>query len=248
MRRIVSAKAIENIREQVLAEEPPKIEEYENYLVVFKPIIEDLAQLGYQVRTLTDLRHQKKRWTTALPILLHWLTKVKEPRIKEDIVRCLSVPWAGNDATAELIEEFREYAPILAAPSNPWIGDQLVEISTEEKRAAPYFSLAWTIGNALSIVTIKGFEKQILDLCRDRRNGQARQMLVRSLGRLNIVEAEQAALELLNDDQVRLHAISALRVMKSKAALPELEVLSSGEVPAIRREALKAIAIIRALP
>jgi hypothetical protein len=67
-------------------------------------------------------------------------------------VRCLSVPWIGKQATPQLIEEFQN-APLDS-------------------------SLAWAIGNALSIVDVKGFEKEILCLCRNPKYGTARQMLV----------------------------------------------------------------------
>lgn len=211
-------------------------------MAVAEPIIDELHKLGYKVRTLADLRHQDRNWKTALPLLLRWLPLVDDDLdIKQEIVRCLSVPWVGNKATAELIEEFKKYAPILPKPSNPWVGNQLREISDEEKKAAPAFSLAWAIGNALSIVDVKGFERQIIELCRNPKYGMARQMLVLGLGRLRSSEAEETAVELLNDEQVQIHAIGALGKMKSKRALFELERLLTDERAAIRKEARKAI-------
>jgi hypothetical protein len=32
--------------------------------------------------------------------------KVDDPDVKDEIIRCLSVPWIGSKATAQLIEEF----------------------------------------------------------------------------------------------------------------------------------------------
>src|SRR4029077_3880205 len=160
---------------------------------------------------------------------------------KESIIRALSVPWVGNKATAELIEEFKKYAPILPKPTNPWVGNQLREIQEEEKTLGPYFSLAWAIGNALSIVDVKGFEKQIIELCRNPKYGAARQMVVLGLGRLRSSEAEEAALDLLSDEQVQIHAIGALAKIKSKRALFQLEKLMADERAPIRKEARKAI-------
>jgi HEAT repeat protein len=161
--------------------------------------------------------------------------------VKDSIVRCLSVPWVGNKATAELIEEFRRYAPILPNPTNVWVGNKMRELSDEEKKAGPFFQLAWTIGNALSIVDVSGFEGQILELCRNRKYGAARQMLVLSLGRLGGSEAEETAVQLLRDEGVQLHAIGALGKMKSKRALFELERLVADKRPEVRKEARKAI-------
>ena len=66
-------------------------------------------------------------------------------------------------------------------------------------------------------------------------------MLVLGLGRFRSSEAEEAAVELLNDEQVRIHAIGALGKMKSKRALFELEKLLTDKRAAIRKEARKAI-------
>lgn len=194
----------------LVAENPEKNERVRLSRAAAKPLIDQLAELGYHVESLSDLRHQKKSWKTALPILLSWLPHIDDPGVKADIVSCLSVPWVGNKATAELIAEFKKYAPILPRPSNPWVGNQLREIPDEEKRLGPFFNLAWTIGNALSIVGVKGFERQIIELCRNPKYGVARQMLVLGLGRLRSSEAEETAVELLNDELVQIHAIGAL--------------------------------------
>ena len=236
--------SIENARRQIkqqALEDPARREQFERYLFIARPILDELSGLGYEIDTLDDLRHQLKPWKTAVPALLRWLPKIEDPSVKESIVRCLSVPWVGNQATAELIDEFKKYAPILPKPPNLWVGNQLREISEEEKKLAPFFSLAWTIGNALSIVDVKGFEKQIIELCRNNRYGAARQMLVLGLGRIRSSEAEETGVELLNDDQVQIHAIGALGKMKSKRALFELEKLMTDKRALIRKEARKAI-------
>jgi HEAT repeats len=212
-----------------------------SYSAAAKPLLDQLAELGYRVESLSELRHRGKSWETALPILLSWLPNVDDLSVKEDIVRCLSVPWVGDRATAELINEFKRYAPILPKPSNPWVGNQLRKIPDEEMKLSPSFSLAWAIGNALSIVEVKDFEKQVIELCRNPRYGEARQMLVFGLGRLRSSEAEETAVELLNDEQVRVQAIAALGTMKSKRALFELERLLGDKEALIRKEARKAI-------
>jgi HEAT repeat protein len=149
--------------------------------------------------------------------LLRWLPAVDEPGVKEDIVRGLSVSWVANRATAQLIEEFKK-----SVGSRP--------------------ALAWAIGNALSIVSVDGFENQIIELARNPAYGMARQMIVMGLGRLRgNSAAEDAALGLLHDENVRLHAVIALGRMKSKRAVPELEKLLSDKKAAVRKEARKAL-------
>src|SRR5690349_6610588 len=106
-------------------------------MAVAEPLVDELRKLGYEIKTLADLRHQGRDWKAALPILLRWFPLVNDDLdVKQEIVRCLSVPWIGNKATAELIEEFKKYAPFLLVPSNPWDGNQLRDIPEEEKRLA----------------------------------------------------------------------------------------------------------------
>ena len=172
---------------------------------------------------------------------MRWLPKIDDLSLKESVVRCLSVPWVGNAATAELIEEFKRYAPVLQRYSNLWVGKHLTEPTEQEKKLFPAFSLAWTIGNALSIVDVRGFERQVIELYTNPRYGDARQMAVLGLGRLRNPEAEEAAVELLHHDGVQLHAIMALGKMKSKRALFELEKLLTDKRAAIRKEARRTI-------
>jgi hypothetical protein len=232
---------IKRIGAQIRAEDPANRDAYERHLAIAKPVIDGLLELGYNVETLDDLRYEGIPWKTAIPVLLRWLPIIEDPGVKQSIVRCLSVPWVGKKAVAELIEEFKKYAPILPKPSNPWVGNQLRGIPAEETKVAPAFSLAWAIGNALSIVDVQGFENQIIALCRNPKYGMARQMLVLGLGRFRSREAEETAVELLNDEHVQIHAIGALGKMKSKRALFELEKLLTDKRAAIRKEARKAI-------
>lgn len=215
------------------------------YLKIAGSPLNELAELGYEIDSLDDLRHLGRDWKTALPALLRWLPRIEDLHVKESVVRCLSVPWIGNRATGELIVEFKRYAPVLKHPSNPWDGNKMLEPSEKEKQSYPSFSLAWAIGNALAIVDIRGFERQVVELCSNPEYGAARQMVVLSLYRLGNSEAEDTALHLLSDEEVGLHAVMALGKMKSKRALFELEKLLSDRRPGVPKEARKAITSIR---
>jgi HEAT repeat protein len=198
--------------------DPAKAKQLEEYLKAAEPLIRELAGLGYSVETVDDLRHLGRPWKSALPVLIKWLPRIDHIGVKEGIVRGLSVPWVGNHATALLIDEFK---------------------TSDAGR-----SLAWAIGNALSIVSVEGFEGEIIKLSNNPKYGVARQMIVLSLGRMGSSEAEEAALSLLKDEDVKLHAIVALGDMKSQRALPELEKLLKDKRPAIRKETRKAVAKI----
>jgi hypothetical protein len=180
-----------------------------------KLVLKDLARAGVKSTSLAQLRHSGRPWHEALPILSKWLPKVTEPGAKEEIVRTLSVPWVGRSSTAQLITEFK------SADSNS--------------------SLAWAIGNALSIVDVTGFEKEIIELVRDDRFGMARQMLVMALGKIGGRDAEDAAMSALQDKDLVLHAIDALRAMHStRAVSPLRELLHDKRLP-VRKAAKKAL-------
>jgi hypothetical protein len=180
-----------------------------------KPLLDDLATVGYKVEWISELRKEQS-WEAAIPVLLHWLPLVKHRNIEMDIIRCLSVPWTGRRATEYLIESFRNNAE-----SDP--------------------QYAWTIGNALAIVDVNGFEREIIKLCRNAQYGMSRQMLVMALDHLDHPEAEETALDLLDDENVRIHAIIALGKMKSKRSLFHLEKLLTDKQASIRKEARRAI-------
>jgi hypothetical protein len=205
---------------QMVAERAAKDPEYAEYIrevrTILKPILDDLLKIGYKVEWLSDLRSHKEAWKASIPVLLHWLPSVSHLKVRWEIIGLLGTSWTGNRATKYLIEEFRKTA-----------------------LSHPYY--AWTIGNTLSTVDVKGFEKEIISLARHSQYGIARQMLVMGLHRLHNSEAAEAALDLLNDEDVKVHAIIALGKMKSKRALFHLEKLLTDNKPLIRKEARKAI-------
>jgi len=238
---------VDDVRQRIAREtlkDPAKLELRRKHLQSAARLLDELVELGYDIDTLDDLRQLGKPWKSAIPALVRWLPRINDPEVKENIVRCLSVPWTRDRATAELISEFRKFAPI-----DPDHSQDLSSLSSAQfikhlstiQRCDPSRPLAWAIGNALSIVDVKGFESQVIELCRRSEYGAARQMLVFGLGRFQSSEAEEAAIELLKDGDVKLHAIIALGKMKSKRALFELERLITDERASIRKEARKTI-------
>jgi hypothetical protein len=224
-----------DLRHQAIDRDPETHQQILENLAAEKPIVKDLVELGYDVESLPELPFQGKTWKSALPVLLRWLTKIENLDVKGAVVECLSVPWVSGSGTALLIGEFRKYASVPDS-ARPW-----KELSHQERKARASSLLAWTLGNALSIVDIRGFESEIIELCRNPAYGSARQMMVMELGRLRSAQAEDAALELLDDENVRAHAISALGKMKSHRALPSLEKLLADKTPLVRKNARKTI-------
>lgn len=59
-----------------------------------EPILRALLKEGLSLVSLDDLINQPLNYKNAIPILIYWLPLVQNVRVKETIVRALSVPWA----------------------------------------------------------------------------------------------------------------------------------------------------------
>ncbi len=182
-----------------------------------KPVIEDLKDAGFAIQSLDELRRSGIKYKAAIPVLLKWLPLMENVDIKEAIVRTLSVPWAKPAAAYPLIAEFR-------AMSEPASG------------------LKWTIGNALAVVADDRVFNEIAELVRDKRHGKAREMLAVALGNMHDPRAVDLLLELLRDDEVVGHALTALGKLKAQKARPQVDSLLNHPKPWVRKEAQRTMA------
>ena len=138
-------------------------------------------------------------YEAAAPILVKWLPRVGDPVEKEVIARSLtSTTTAQLEAARALVGEFRRLP--------------------KKYESGP----KWAVANALATLAGSEVADDILELVRDRHHGRARQMLCDALKRTKDHRAPSALIELIDDDEVAGHAISALRSYGPKSALPHL--------------------------
>jgi hypothetical protein len=124
----------------------------------------------------------------ATPILIDWLPRVDDPRLKEVMARSLTGQRGAQGAGAQrLIAEFRR------------------------PDYAEHEALRWAIANALATLAGPADADDIIDLLRDRRYGKARQMLCDALARTRDPRRDDVLVALIADDDVAGHAILALR-------------------------------------
>jgi HEAT repeat protein len=199
--------------------EAQRVRNAENYHAAAQGLLDDLAAAGITVDTIADLRPRKRDYPRALPILLHWLSRVSDPAVREDIVRTLSVPYARS-AALSLIQEFKRTT------------DPSIE------------GLRWAIANALAVVADDTVFGELEELVRDKRWGKAREMLALALGNIQNPRAIPLLLELLDDEETVGHAAMALGKLKALAARSRLEALTRHRKAWIRKEATKALAIL----
>jgi hypothetical protein len=185
----------------------------------------DLRAAGLPIGDLWELVNAKSQSKAAIPVLIDWLRNVEQrvpgpdqARIREGLVRALSVPAARPGAAPVLIEEFRQ------APDHSETG------------------LGWVLGNALSVVADDSVFDEIAPLVQDAGYGRARQMIVLGLGRSRDPRAATLLVGLLGDEDVTAHAVMALGRLRPPGVRPAIERLLDHPRALVRREAKKALA------
>jgi HEAT repeat protein len=187
----------------------------------------ELRATGVPVSDIWQLVNGKVQYRQAIPVLIDWLEHVDErvpgperAKVTEALARALTVPAARPAATPVLINAFRR----VSDPSG--------------------MGLRWVIGNALSVVADDSVFDDVAALARDRGYGKGRQMVVLGLGRSSDPRAVPILLDLLNDEDVAAHAVTALGKLKATAARERIRSLLDHPQALVRREAKKALAKI----
>jgi hypothetical protein len=190
----------------------------------FDLLLRELRAAGVSVADPWELVNSTVRYDGALPLLLDWLRHVDErfgdderPSAMELLVRALTVPAAGPAAAPTMLQLFR----------------------TVEDRSG--LGLRWVLGNALSVVMDDSSFDEIAQLIRRRDYGRARQMLVLGLARLKDPRVALLLVEMLDDDDVAVHAVMALGRLRPLGVRRSVEPLVHHPSPLVRGEAKKAL-------
>lgn len=188
-------------------------------------LLKDLRDVGVPVSDVWDLVNSKMAYHKAVPVLIDWLRSVDarvplgdRPRIREGLVRALSVPAARPVAVPVLIKEFQRASD----PSG--------------------LGFRWVVGNALSVVADDSVFDEIAALAQDRLYGKSRQMIVMGLARSKDPRAAPLLVGLLDDEDVVAHAVMALGQLRATGVRPAVEPLLDHPQVLVRREAQKALA------
>jgi HEAT repeat protein len=180
-------------------------------------IVAALRETGIEVSSVYDLVNRST--AAAIPVLLRFLPQNLEPKIKEGVVRALSIREARSVALRPMLEEFKQRN----------ISD----------------SLRWAIGNAIEVLATEEVLSELVELIQDKRYGRARQMVVLAVGKLKVARENAAALHalirLLDEEEVRGHAIAALGKLRAGKARGKIKQFLAHPNAWIRREAQKAL-------
>ena len=184
----------------------------------------DFGEFGWAMGSTFDCAR-------ATPIILDWLSRIADPRVKGAMVMSLFRQKAAQgEGARRLIAEFHR-------PDYETDG-----------------SLRCSIGSTLATIAGPSDADAIIEILRERRHGTARQMFCDALLRTRDPRQVAVLIELIDDDDVAGHAIAALRQGTSRRQVPEPELVkpklqallgrpsASGFAKRQARSALKAIA------
>ena len=177
-----------------------------------------LREVGISIDSIYDLVNSEASYAIAIPILIDLIEneRLKHSQIIEGVVRALAVKEAIGIANKSLIRLY---------------------LSSSEK--SDFYR--WAIGNTMEVIITDEDLEEVLPIVSNSENGISRQMFISALGKIKSEKAEEILINLLDDEQVRLHTIEALGKMKSKKAKSKIELYSKNSKGVIKKAALKAL-------
>lgn len=184
-----------------------------------KPVRDELAALGFEVESVADLYNGRMHYEVAVPVLLKWLPKTRNPWVEQELVRALTVRWARPEAAPMVLRRLRELR------------------NTDED------SLRFAYANALSEVADYSVFTEVAELARDKHYSKAERGCF-YLGLSNVGANRDAAVALLREElrgDIPAHAITALGNLRAIQARGETEPFVEHEDAWVRNEAKKAL-------
>jgi HEAT repeat protein len=206
-RPITAAELMREVPPFVVPEEEPLPDEW--------ALVKSLREMGFAVDHVSDLRHGRWGYRSAVPLLIEALPSVADHRVKEEIVRTLSVKLA-----------------------KPVAGPAMVKVFKESDR----HGLRWAAANGLELVADKSLFDEIAALAVDQRYGKSREMLALALGNIGGEPAREVLLKLLDDEVMTGHAIMGLRKIGDPRSRSAIEQFANHPKTWVRNEVKKALA------
>lgn len=183
-----------------------------------KPLLVALKRIGIEAKSIWDLVNTKVKYPEAIQTLTEHIQYDYELRIKEGIVRALTVIEAKGISNEILFAEYFK------------------SVKNQENEL-----YCWAIGNAFNTIMLKSDIINIKKIVTNKSYGTSRQMFVMALGRAKTEESEKILIDLLDDNDVVLYAISGVKRHKSINAINKLNELLTSPRKEVIRDAKKAL-------
>ena len=168
------------------------------------PIVKELAEVGVEVGSLSDLIMRCIPYPTAIPVLLKHLVRPYSDVTRETIARSLAVPEPEvRKAWPILVEEYRK-APMevgIRAPSD-----------TAPRSLGARNGLAAALSVAVTEATID----ELIALAKDRSHGESRLLLLSGIRKSKNPAAKKAIEELASDPDLAKEIASWGKGLKTR--------------------------------
>jgi hypothetical protein len=142
------------------------------------PLIEELNSIGVHVKSVWDLVNTSSSYRTAIPVLLRHLTKPYPEAIIEGIARALGTNEAREQGWQLIVNEYRKTDPATKPRAKDGLAVALAGASDDS-----------VIGD-------------LINLAKDRHNGESRVLLLFGLRRSDTLPAKKAIIDLAGDPQL----------------------------------------------
>jgi hypothetical protein len=159
------------------------------FKILETPLLSDLEKIGIQVESVWDFVNTANKYPAAIPVLLRHVDLPYHKRIKEGIIRALTVNYGGPEVLRELIKQFCE--------------------QTDDSAN----SLKWVLGNAISEVATPADAETVIALAMDTSHGESRDLITQRLPRVvkNKARLSEVLQHLMRDKQTEQYARLAAR-------------------------------------
>jgi len=178
-----------------------------------KPLVDALKSIGLKVHSVWDLVSAPDAHPRVISVLVDHLQRTYPTRVREGIIRALSIPEA-KEAAQTLVHSFK-------LETNP--------------------DLRWTIGNAISVVAGTEDLESVLSLLRDASFGPARDMLIHGVARIRGADAIPDLIAMLHDADLATQSIIALGNLGAHQAADHVRPFLKHKDPEVRKEARGAL-------
>lgn len=126
-----------------------------------EPLIADLARIGIKITSIWDLVNMRDGYTRAIPVLIKHLDKPYHSRIREGVIRALTIPDARGVVGTAILRELR---------------------TTNDSE------LRWVLANALTVVSERSDAAAIQSLLDDPNFDDVSERLGKALKNLKSVK------------------------------------------------------------
>lgn len=174
----------------------------------------DLSELGFSFEIVDQVKKLMPKYKNLiLPIVIKYYKVAKIPSEKQYLLS-----WFHYKGLEEVV---------------PMLIEDFIKSKSQFER--------WEIGDRLYQICSKKHIEQYLSIIANSKYGSSRQMVILLFGKIKEEQAIPILIDLLDDEEVQLHALTALGNYKKEELRPYFERFLNSKRTVMRNQAKKAL-------